>query len=88
MVETALEAMDEAQLLEHADSCAETARKAEVDLLRVAYQWAVVHDPGRLDPAGAKRPGRERARLLGGDGTPEVTEFAAAELGARIGRSP
>lgn len=30
-------------------------------------------------------PGRERARRLGGQGTPEVLEFAAAELGARQG---
>ncbi|MGI8521733.1 MAG: DUF222 domain-containing protein, partial [Nocardioides sp.] len=33
------------------------------------------------------QPGRERARRFGGDGTPEVTEFAAAELGARLGLS-
>jgi hypothetical protein len=39
-------------------------------------------------PANAARPGREKARRLGGPGVPAVTEFAAAELGARIGRSP
>lgn len=88
MVTTALEEMDEGQLLVFADECAEASRRAEVDLLRVAYQWAIVRDPDRLDPGDSARPGRERARLLGGDGTPQVTEFAAAELGARIGRSP
>ncbi len=88
MLGTALEEMGEADLLASAEHCAETIRDAEADLLRVAYQWAVVHDPSRLDPAEVDRPGRERARLFGGEGTPQVCEFAAAELGARIGRSP
>ncbi len=89
MVETtALAEMSEDQLLAYAETSAETARLAEVDLLRAAYQWAVIHDPGRLDPATAAQPGREKSRMYGGEGTPEVTEFAAAALGARIGRSP
>jgi hypothetical protein len=88
MARQALEAMGEEQLLAYADTCAETIRHGEVELLRVAYQWAVVHDPSRLDPGQADLPGREKARRLGGEGTPEVCEFAAAELGARIGRSP
>ena len=80
--------MSEDQVLDIAGVCAETARRAEVDLLRVAYQWSVLHSADRLDPGLAALPGRERARQLGGPGVPEVTEFAAAELGARIGRSP
>jgi hypothetical protein len=84
---TALEEMSEDEVLDVADLCAETARQAEVDLLRVAYHWATLHSADRLDPAEAGRPGRERARRLGGPGVPEVSEFAAAELGARIGRS-
>ncbi len=83
-----LEEMSEDQLLAHAESCAETIRDTEAELLRIAYQWAVIHDPDRLDPAESSLPGRERSRLFGGDGTPEVTEFAAAALGVRIGRSP
>ena len=83
-----LDDLSEDELLDVAGSCAETARRAEVDLVRVAYQWAVLHSADRLDPAEAARPGRERVRQLGGPGTPAVTEFAAAELGARIGRSP
>ena len=83
-----LEEMGEDDLLARAQECAETIRDAEADLLRLAYQWAVVHHPDRLDPAESPQPGRERARRLGGDGTPQVCEFAAAELGARIGRSP
>ena len=82
-----LDAMTEDDLLDFADERAETARRAEVDLLRVAYQWAVLHHPDRLDPREADMPGRERAKQLGGPGVAPVTEFAAAELGARIGRS-
>jgi hypothetical protein len=85
---TALDAMSEDEVLADAEACAETIREAEAELLRLAYQWAVLHSPDRLDPATASLPGREKARLLGGEGTPEVSEFAAAELGARIGRSP
>jgi hypothetical protein len=88
MAGRALEEMGEDEVLAYADTCAETIRIAEIDLLRVAYRWAIIHDPARLDPAAADLPGRERARRLGGEGTPEVCEFAAAELGARIGRSP
>jgi hypothetical protein len=84
----ALAQMSEDDLLAHATDCAQTIREAETDLLRVAYQWAITHHPARLDPAQANQPGREQARQLGGDGTPQVCEFAAAELGARIGRSP
>ena len=84
----ALTEMSEEQILDFASACAQTAQRAEVDILRAAYQWAVVHPGIALDPADAHKPGRERARFFGGDGTPEVSEFAAAEFGARIGRSP
>jgi hypothetical protein len=87
MTTAVLEAMGEDDLLARATECAEAIRDAEAELLRVAYQWAVTHDPHRLDPRAVGRPGREKARMFGGDGTPEVAEFAAAELGARIGRS-
>ena len=84
----ALEEMGEDDVLAFADACAQTIVEAEANLLRAAYQLAVLHDPDRLDPAEADRPGRERARHLGGAGTPQVCEFAAAMLGPRIGRSP
>ena len=84
----ALEEMGEDDVLAFADACAEAIQEAEANLLRAAYHWAVLHDPARLDPAESSLPGREKARHLGGDGTPEVTEFAAAIFGARIGRSP
>jgi len=84
---TVLDDMGEDDVLAFAGDAAERQRTAEVDLLRGAYLWAVIHSQDRLDPDDVDRPGRERARLYGGAGTPEVMEFAAAELGARIGRS-
>jgi len=55
----------------------------ECVLLRLAAHWADLHHPDSRAEQG--RPGRETARRLGGEGTPEVLEFAAAELGARQG---
>ena len=56
--------------------------------LVVAADWADRHCPATVDPDLAARtaggkviPGSDRARLFGGDGTPEVLEFAPAELG-------
>ena len=88
MTGTALAEMGEDEVLAAAEACADTIRDAEAELLRLAYQWAVMHSPDRLDPATAVQPGREKARLYGGAGTPQVCEFAAAQLGVRIGRSP
>jgi hypothetical protein len=90
MIGTAVEAakLSEAEVLAAAEECAETIREAEARLLVVAHQWAVLHSADRLDPVDASRPGRERAKRYGGPGTPEVGEFAAAEFGVRIGRSP
>ena len=52
-------------------------------LLQLAAHWADLHHPDSVP--GDAGPGGERARRLGGEGTPEVLEFAAAELGARQG---
>ncbi|WGX94632.1 HNH endonuclease signature motif containing protein [Nocardioides sp. L-11A] len=60
--------------------------EAEREVLRAAYQWAVLHHPDRLPPDD--RRGRSRARRVGGAGTPLVTEHAAAAFGARIQLSP
>ena len=56
-------------------------------LLQLAAHWADLHHPDTLtgESNAGVAPGRERARRLGGEGTPEVLEFAAAELGARQG---
>ena len=58
----------------------------ERDILRAAYQWAVLHSPDRLPESD--RRGRERAKPAGAEGTPLITEYAAATFGARIQTSP
>ncbi|MCX6399721.1 MAG: hypothetical protein NTX33_07320, partial [Propionibacteriales bacterium] len=59
---------------------------AERNILKAAYQWAVLHNPEALSPSD--RRGRERAKPAGGAGTPLITEYAAAAFGARIQTSP
>ncbi|WP_261820037.1 hypothetical protein [Nocardioides sp. OK12] len=80
--------MSEDAVLDTAAALARTAQQAEVQMLVVAYRWAVLNDPDHtLDPAEVSKPGREQARQYGGAGTRPVSEFAASLLGARIGRS-
>ncbi len=70
-------------------------RQEEWRELCLAAHWAVLHDRhtagrGAHDPHDAgpdQDPRRQRSRRVGGDGTPLVAEFAAAELGALMGRS-
>jgi hypothetical protein len=63
------------------DSCTLATRRAEVDVLVLAAHWADLH--GQLDrEISPALPGSERLIQFGGDGTPEVAEFAPAELGA------
>jgi hypothetical protein len=72
------------ELLDHVEALAATQQRCEVEILKAAVQHAYLHDRDSLDPAEAGRPGREKVRRIGGSGTPEVTEFAAAALGARL----
>ena len=58
--------------------------EAEAASFELAAHFADLHPGEALDPASSLRPGRERAVRLGGRGTPLVSEFAAAELGARM----
>ena len=84
---TALDELTEAELLDHADEVSRMQRECEVQVLRIALQVAVLNNPDTLDPEVSKLPGRERAKRFGGVGTPDVAEFAAAALGARLGIS-
>jgi hypothetical protein len=57
----------------------------ECALVELAAHWADLNDPTSQPPtAGKPLPGAEQARQLGGDGTPEVLEFAPAEFGASM----
>ena len=84
---TALDELTEADLLDHAGEVSRQQRECEAQVLRIAVQVAILNNPERLDPEISRRPGRERARRFGGIGTPDVSEFAAAALGARLGIS-
>ena len=63
-------------------------REAEATELALAAHWATLHDEDSIPRGGTGRtlPGAERARQLGGDGTPLVAEFAVAELAVVTGR--
>jgi hypothetical protein len=66
-------------------------REAEAAEFVLAAHWADLHDEHTLTSgsgAGRVLSGTERARRYGGPGTPLVGEFAAAELGCLLGRSP
>jgi hypothetical protein len=56
----------------------------ECALVELAAHWADLHHSDSQVAVAKPLPGAERGRLLGGDGTPEVLEFAAVELGARM----
>lgn len=62
-------------------------RRAEADVLAIAYEWAIAHpaEADGSDAAGFHHPfGIEP---ISGDRTPEVAEFCVAELGAALGTS-
>ena len=56
----------------------------ESKLLQLAAHWSDLHHPDSQAPAEKTLPGAEQGRQLGGDGTPEVLEFCAAEFGAQM----
>jgi len=62
-------------------------RERELRELVLAAQWVKIHNADTLpnQTTGRVPPGTERAKQLGGDGTPPVAEFACAELGMLMG---
>ncbi len=84
--------LDAAGVLAVAVQRRRAADAAEADLLALAAHWADLHAVLRgQDAAGFESGclvgGVERLVPLAGDGTPEVAEFAPAELGAALGMS-
>jgi len=79
-----IDEMSGSEPLDHVDALATKQRGCEAEILRAAVQHAVLNGCETLDPELTRLPGRERARRFGGVGTPEVAEFSAAELGARL----
>ncbi len=74
----AFSVLDADGTLAEADAVRMAVIRAETRLLEVAARWADLH-PVLDGPVGI--PGCERLIRVGGDGTPEVAEFAVAELG-------
>ena len=62
-------------------------RRAEADVLAIAYEWAVTHpaESDGSDAAGFHHP--FGVEPISGAGTPEVADFCVAELGAALGTS-
>ena len=79
-----LEDLSGSELLDEVALLHESQRRTEILILKAAVRHADLNDASTLDPADARRPGRERAVRLGGVGTPLVREFAPAELGGRL----
>ena len=76
--------MDAAMTMALVSSAHWQVLEQECLLLSLAAHWADLNSPLSQTVAEPVLPGSEEARTLGGDGTPEVLEFAAAELGARM----
>ena len=71
--------LDAAGTLAAAEANEHTLITAEVRRLQIAAHWADLH-PGEA-VAESRLPGTEHPIRLGGEGTPTVGDFAAAELG-------
>src|SRR3954447_8190254 len=56
-----------------------TARQAEVNQLKLAVEWAVMHPVESIDHA-ATMPGTQGELAIAGPGAPLVAEFCVAEL--------
>ena len=80
MFDTDLDTFDAAETLRHVSALRTVAERADRALLVAAAHWADLH--GVVDATASALPGTERLVRLGGEGTPEAAEFAAAELGA------
>jgi hypothetical protein len=59
-------------------------REQECRLLELAAHWADLNHPDSQALTEKPLPGAEQARQLGGEGTPDVLEFAPAELATHL----
>ncbi len=78
--------LDADATLRHIRAMQASAQRAEVAILQDAAHWADLN--GVLEPTSYELPGVEQMICYGGDGTPEVSEFCPAELGAELAISP
>ncbi|WP_406048449.1 DUF222 domain-containing protein [Kribbella sp. NBC_00889] len=89
MFDDDLSALPTADLLESAAQHRAEINRLEARLLEHAQHFADQHHPTTSPPRPRLHDweGRERSIVLGGDGCPEITEFAPAEFGAVLGMS-
>ncbi|MFG1911202.1 hypothetical protein [Kribbella sp. NPDC048928] len=90
MFEIDLDVLATRDLLEQAAECRAIANRSDARLLECAQVYADRYHPSNVEPRPARRSydGRERAVVLGGDGCPEIAEFAIAEFAMVVGVSP
>lgn len=84
---TAFADLSRSALLDTATALSDTERRAQVDQLRLAQEWAAANGPDTLDPDTRQKTGRASVRFYGGQGTPQAATTAGADLGARLGKS-
>ncbi|MGZ4581196.1 MAG: DUF222 domain-containing protein, partial [Nocardioidaceae bacterium] len=80
---------DKEQLLDVVESAYHASIADNAKMFVAAVAFAHLHEtlPENPDRRG-RIPGSERLVRIGGPGTPKVSEFACAELGARMQMSP
>jgi hypothetical protein len=90
MFEGDLATLPTADLLESAAEWRAAGTRADVRVLEAALVYADRFHPSACPARPGRRSydGRERAVVLGGEGCPEVVEFAVAEFGVVLGVSP
>ena len=89
MFENDLTVLSTADLLESAAEHRAEVDRLDARLIEHAQVYADHHHPDACPTRPGRRfgDGRERAVVLGGDGCPEIAEFAVAELGLVLGVS-
>ncbi|TCO50105.1 hypothetical protein EV646_102178 [Kribbella antiqua] len=89
MFEGDLTSLSTADLLESAADHRAAANRVDARLLEHAQLYADRFHPDKCPtrPGRTSSGGRERAIVLGGDGCPEIAEFAPAEFGVVVGVS-
>ena len=89
MVGEDVRGLDVEAVLDAVESWHAERTERDIAIFVAAAHFADLHHPDSQNShARSAFAGMERGVRLGGSGTPLVLEFAAAELGPRIGRSP
>ena len=76
---------DPAAVLAYARTRKQDEDQAARDVMKAAATWAAMHSTASL--VGPTETWHEQALPLGGEGCPEVAEFAVTEFAAALGKS-